>query len=62
MFSLLLTQMHENNTILSSFKNLKCRTSFKKATNSELDATSENVLFFLQNRTLTFGYYFYTSK
>ncbi|EKP23309.1 hypothetical protein LEP1GSC173_2601 [Leptospira interrogans str. HAI1594] len=46
MFSLLLTQMHENNTILSLFKNLECRASFKKATNSELDATSENVLFF----------------
>ncbi|EKR47088.1 hypothetical protein LEP1GSC151_0759 [Leptospira interrogans serovar Grippotyphosa str. LT2186] len=46
MFSFLLTRMHENNTILSLFKNLECRTSFKKATNSELDATSENILFF----------------
>ncbi len=49
MLSLLLTQMHENNTILSLFKNLECRASFKKATNTELDATTEIVLFFNKN-------------
>ncbi|MCH1914767.1 hypothetical protein L9Z41_03685 [Leptospira noguchii] len=57
----IITWMHKNNTMVSSFQDIESEISFKKANDLASDAIVKNFCIFVKS-IVNFGYYFHASE